>query len=60
MSIVGIEEEIKWVKNKVSKLRYAINNLDNEDILEAFEDLDSNIDDLIDECEDTISSVQNL
>ncbi|MCC3668064.1 MULTISPECIES: hypothetical protein [Terrisporobacter] len=60
MSIAGIEEEIKWVKNKVSKLRYAINNLDNEDILEAFEDLDSNIDDLIDECEDTISSVQNL
>ena len=60
MSIAGIEEEIKWVKNKVSKLRYAINNLDNEDILEAFEDLDSNIDDLIDECEDTISIVQNL
>lgn len=60
MSIAGIEEEIKWVKNKVNKLRYAINNLDNEDILEAFEDLDSNIDDLIDECEDTISSVQNL
>lgn len=60
MSIAGIEEEIKWVKNKVSKLRYAINNLDNEDILEAFEDLDSNIDDLIDECEDTISSVRNL
>ena len=60
MSIAGIEEEIKWVKNKVSKLRYAINNLDNEDILEAFEDLDSNIDDLIDQCEDTISSVQNI
>lgn len=60
MSIAGMEEEIKWVKNKVSKLRNAINNGDCLDILEAFEDLDSNLDDLIDECEDTISSVQNL
>ena len=34
--------------------------LDNIEITEAFEDLESSLDDLFNECEETISDVQGL
>lgn len=60
MAIAGIETEIKWVKNKVRQLSQEVSLISNIDLECAFEELESSIDDLIDECEDTISTVQDL
>ena len=60
MSIAGIESEIKWVKKSLNALRDEEIELDNREIIEAFEDLESSLDDLFNECEETISDVQSL
>lgn len=60
MSISGIEQEIKWVKNKVRQLSKEVSLVNNIDLECAFEELEVCIDDLIDECNDTISTVQDL
>ena len=60
MSIAGIESEIKWVKKSLNALRDEVRELDNREIIEAFEDLESSLDDLFNECEETISDVQSL
>ena len=60
MSIAGIESEMKWVRKWLSALRDEVMELDNIEITEAFEDLESSLDDLFNECEETISDVQGL
>ncbi|WP_195238628.1 hypothetical protein [Romboutsia sp. 1001285H_161024_C4] len=60
MSIFGMEQEIEWVKNKLKNLRIEVDEIDNYDLTSAFEEFDSSLDDLIEECEDTISSVRDL
>ena len=60
MSIAGIESEIKWVKKSLNALRDEVIELDNREIIEAFEDLESSLDDLFNESEETISDVQSL
>ena len=60
MAIAGIEKEIKWVKKKVRELRNEVSEIENIDLVCAFEELENSIDDLIDECEDTISTVLDL
>ena len=60
MSVSGIEQEIRWVKDKVKNLNSEVSEIDNIDLVCAFEELESAVADLIDECEDTISSVQDL
>lgn len=60
MSIAGIESEMKWVRKRLSALRDEVMELDNIEITEAFEDLESSLDDLFNECEETISDVQGL
>ena len=46
MSIAGIESEMKWVRKSLRALRDEVIELDNRDIIEAFEDLESSLDDL--------------
>ena len=41
MSIAGIESEMKWVRKSLRALRDEVIELDNRDIIEAFEDLES-------------------
>ena len=60
MSIAGIESEIKWVKKSLNALRDEVIELDNREIIEAFEDLESSLDGVFNECEETISDVQSL
>lgn len=60
MSIAGIESEMKWVRKRLSALRDEVMELDNIEITEAFEDLEGSLDDLFNECEETISDVQGL
>lgn len=60
MSVSGIEQEIRWVKDKVKNLNSEVSEIDNIDLVSAFEELESTVADLIDECEDTISSIQDL
>lgn len=60
MSIAGIESEMKWVRKCLSALRDEVMELYNIKITEAFEDLESSLDDLFNECEETISDVQGL
>lgn len=51
---------MKWVRKCLSALRDEVMELDNIEITEAFEDLESSLDDLFNECEETISDVQGL
>lgn len=63
MSVLGMEQEIKWVKDKLKKLGHAISECFDEtefDLSTELEELESSVEDLIDECEDTISSIQDL
>ena len=60
MSIAGIESEMKLVRKSLRALRDEVIELDNRDIIEAFEDLESSLDNLFNECEETISDVQSL
>ena len=60
MSIAGIESDMKWVRKSLRALRDEVIELDNSDIIEAFEDLESSLDNLFNECEETISDVQSL
>lgn len=60
MSIAGIESEMKWVRKSLSALKDEVIELDNREIIEAFEDLESSLDDLFNECDETISDIQSL
>ena len=60
MSIAGIESEMKWVRKSLSALKAEVIELDNREIIEVFEELESSLDDLFNECEETISDVQSL
>lgn len=60
MSIAGIESEMKWVRKSLSALKHEVIELDNREIIDVFENLESSLDDLFNECEETISDVQSL
>lgn len=60
MSVSGMEMQIKWVKKYLNELGSSISCLDNDDIISDFESLETEIDGLIDECQETMSSIQDL
>lgn len=60
MSIGGMEQELKWVKKRLNDLSGEVSRYDDFDLKCSLEDLESSIENLADECEDTISSVQDL
>lgn len=63
MSIAGIESELKWVKNKLRKLGDSIEECLDEtkfDLRNDFLELENAIEDLENQCIDTITSVQDL
>lgn len=55
MSIQGIKDEIVWVKKSLNELKDIVKEIDDLDLVDAFDSLESNLDDLIDECKGTIS-----
>lgn len=55
-----MEQELKWVKKRLNDLSSEVSRYDDFDLKCSLEDLESSIENLADECEDTISSVQNL
>lgn len=60
MSVSGIESEMKWVKKALDELKSEVEDLDNKDLTDSFDKLESQLEDLMDECEDTITRVQEL
>lgn len=60
MSVAGMELQIEWVKKYLNELSSSISDLDNDDIKSDFENLETEIDGLIDECKETMSSIQDL
>ena len=59
MSIQGIKDEIVWVKKSLNELKDIVKEIDDLDLVDAFDSLESNLDDLIDECKGTISDIDD-